>query len=51
MQIENTFLKVSNLSKAYKADAPPVFEGIDFEIEKVSSFALSATPDVAKPLF
>ena len=34
MQIENTFLKVSNLSKAYKADAPPVFEGIDFEIEK-----------------
>ena len=34
MQIENTFLKVSNLSKSYKADAPPVFEGIDFEIEK-----------------
>jgi nitrate/nitrite transport system ATP-binding protein len=34
MQIENTFLKVSNLSKSYKADSPPVFEGIDFEIER-----------------
>ena len=34
MLIENTFLKVSNLSKSYKADAPPVFEGINFEIEK-----------------
>jgi nitrate/nitrite transport system ATP-binding protein len=34
MQIENTFLKVENLSKSYKIDAPPVFEGINFEIEK-----------------
>jgi nitrate/nitrite transport system ATP-binding protein len=34
MLIENTFLKVINLSKSYKADAPPVFEGINFEIEK-----------------
>ena len=34
MQIENTFLKVENLSKSYKVDAPPVFEGINFEIEK-----------------
>ena len=34
MQNENIFLKVSNLSKSYKADAPPVFEGIDFEIER-----------------
>jgi len=31
---KNTFLKVSNLGKSYKADAPPVFEGIDFEIER-----------------
>ena len=38
MQIENTFLKVSNLSKSYKADAPPVFEGIDFEIEKGKTY-------------
>jgi nitrate/nitrite transport system ATP-binding protein len=34
MQIENSFLKVENLSKSYKADAPPVFEGINFEIER-----------------
>lgn len=34
MQIENTFLKVENLSKSYKLDAPPVFEGINFEIER-----------------
>jgi nitrate/nitrite transport system ATP-binding protein len=34
MQNENTFLKVLNLSKSYKLDAPPVFEGIDFEIER-----------------
>ena len=34
MQIENTFLKVESLSKSYKADAPPVFEGINFEIER-----------------
>jgi len=34
MQTENTFLKVENLSKSYKLDAPPVFEGINFEIEK-----------------
>ena len=31
---KNTFLKVSNLGKSYKADAPPVFEGINFEIER-----------------
>jgi len=34
MQIENSFLKVENLSKSYKADAPPVFDGINFEIER-----------------
>jgi nitrate/nitrite transport system ATP-binding protein len=34
MQIEKSFLKVEGLSKAYKADAPPVFEGINFEIER-----------------
>ncbi len=34
MQIENSFLKVENLSKSYRADAPPVFEGINFEIER-----------------
>jgi nitrate/nitrite transport system ATP-binding protein len=34
MQIESTFLKVENLSKAYKSDAPPVFDGINFEIER-----------------
>jgi nitrate/nitrite transport system ATP-binding protein len=34
MQIENSFLKVESLSKSYKADAPPVFEGINFEIER-----------------
>jgi nitrate/nitrite transport system ATP-binding protein len=31
---KNTFLKVSNLGKSFKADAPPVFEDIDFEIER-----------------
>jgi len=34
MQIEKSFLKVEGLSKAYKVDAPPVFEGINFEIER-----------------
>jgi nitrate/nitrite transport system ATP-binding protein len=34
MQIENVFLKVENLSKSYKADAPPVFDGINFEIDR-----------------
>jgi nitrate/nitrite transport system ATP-binding protein len=34
MQNENSFLKVESLSKSYKADAPPVFEGINFEIER-----------------
>lgn len=34
MQIENAFLKVENLSKSYKADAPPVFDGINFEIDR-----------------
>ncbi|WP_415077789.1 ATP-binding cassette domain-containing protein [Polynucleobacter necessarius] len=34
MQTENTFLKVINLYISYKADTPPVFESIDFEIEK-----------------
>jgi nitrate/nitrite transport system ATP-binding protein len=34
MQTENSFLKVENLSKSYKAGSPPVFEGINFEIER-----------------
>ena len=34
MQIENSFLKVEDLSKSYKVGAPPVFEGINFEIER-----------------
>ena len=34
MQNENSFLKVESLSKSYKVDAPPVFEGINFEIER-----------------
>jgi len=34
MQIDSPFLKVENLSKSYKADAPPVFDGINFEIER-----------------
>ena len=34
MQNENSFLKVESLSKSYKTDAPPVFEGINFEIER-----------------
>lgn len=34
MQNENSFLKVESLSKSYKANAPPVFEGINFEIER-----------------
>lgn len=34
MQNENSFLKVESLSKSYKTDAPPVFEDINFEIER-----------------
>ena len=34
MQTENSFLKVENLSKSYKEGSPPVFEGINFEIER-----------------
>lgn len=34
MQIEKSFLRVEDLSKSYKADAPPVFDGINFEIER-----------------
>ena len=34
MQIEGAFLKVVDLAKSYKEDAPPVFEGVDFEIDK-----------------
>jgi nitrate/nitrite transport system ATP-binding protein len=34
MQTENSFLKVEGLSKSYKIDSPPVFEGINFEIER-----------------
>ena len=34
MQTENAFLKVENLSKSYKVDAPPVFDDINFEIER-----------------
>lgn len=35
MQTEkNSFLKVENLSKSFKAGSPPVFEGINFEIER-----------------
>ena len=34
MQNENSFLKVESLSKSYKTDAPPVFDGINFEIER-----------------
>jgi len=34
MQNENSFLKVESLSKSYKTDAPPVFESINFEIER-----------------
>jgi nitrate/nitrite transport system ATP-binding protein len=34
MQTENTFLAVENLSKSYKAEGPPVFDGINFKIEK-----------------
>ncbi|MEA9599609.1 ABC transporter ATP-binding protein [Polynucleobacter sp. AP-Sanab-80-C2] len=34
MQNEKSFLKVESLSKSYKTDAPPVFEGINFEIER-----------------
>jgi len=34
MQIEKSFLTVEGLSKSYTADAPPVFEGINFEIER-----------------
>ena len=34
MQTENSFLKVENLSKSFKPGSPPVFEGINFEIER-----------------
>jgi nitrate/nitrite transport system ATP-binding protein len=34
MQTENAFLKVENLSKSYKVAAPPVFDDINFEIER-----------------
>ena len=34
MPINNAFLKVENLSKTYKSDSPPVFDGINFEIER-----------------
>lgn len=34
MQTENTFLAVENLSKSYKSDGPPVFDGINFQIER-----------------
>lgn len=34
MQINSPFLKVENLTKSYKLDAPPVFEDINFEIER-----------------
>jgi nitrate/nitrite transport system ATP-binding protein len=34
MQNEKSFLKVESLSKSYKTDAPPVFDGINFEIER-----------------
>ena len=32
MQTENAFLKVENLCKSYSPDAPPVFDGINFNI-------------------
>ena len=34
MQTENSFLKVEGLSKSFKVGSPPVFEGINFEIER-----------------
>jgi nitrate/nitrite transport system ATP-binding protein len=34
MQTEKAFLKVQNLGKSYKAEGPPVFAGIDFEIQR-----------------
>jgi nitrate/nitrite transport system ATP-binding protein len=34
MQTEKSFLTVENLSKSYKLEGPPVFEGINFEIER-----------------
>ncbi|QKM64391.1 MULTISPECIES: ABC transporter ATP-binding protein [Polynucleobacter] len=34
MQIEKAFLRVDGLSKSYKLDAPPVFEDINFEIDR-----------------
>jgi nitrate/nitrite transport system ATP-binding protein len=34
MQTEKSFLTVENLSKSYKLEGPPVFDGINFEIER-----------------
>ena len=34
MQINKSFLKVQNLSKSYNSNSAPVFEGINFEIQK-----------------
>jgi nitrate/nitrite transport system ATP-binding protein len=34
MQTNKSFLQVQNLSKSYSLDGPPVFEGINFEIQK-----------------
>ena len=34
MQTKNAFLQVQNLSKSYGANSPPVFEGINFEINR-----------------
>jgi len=34
MQTEKSFLTVENLSKSYKLEGPPVFEGINFEIDR-----------------
>ena len=34
MQTKNAFLQVQNLSKSYGANSPPVFDGINFEINR-----------------
>ena len=34
MQTNKSFLKVQNLSKSYNLNSAPVFEGINFEIQK-----------------
>jgi len=34
MQTNKSFLQVQNLSKSYNLDGPPVFEGINFDIQK-----------------